>query len=131
MWTQAKEHHVGRILGKAALRRPCGKPPLRCASTMRIFHFTSGALLGAAAGCSAGAGGAAVQVPTVTVALPVATSLAVTPVPPPASAIDDYVGRYRISGTPTSDECGNVYLAARHIQVTSSNELRADVVNRI
>jgi len=97
---------------------------------MRIFHFTSGALLAGAAGCSAGAGGAAVQVPTVTVALPAATSLAVTPVPPPAPAIDDYVGRYRISGTRTSDECGNVYLAAHHIQVTPSKELRADVVNR-
>ena len=97
---------------------------------MKILRFAAGALPWAAAGCSAGAGGAAVQVPTVTVALPVATSLAATPVPPPAPAIDDYVGRYRISGTATSDECGDVYLAAHHIQVTSSNELRADVVNR-
>jgi hypothetical protein len=98
---------------------------------MRTLCLVAGALL-VEAGCRGEAGGAAVQAPTTTVVLPVASSQVPprSPASPPVTAIHDYVGRYRISGTARSDECGNVFLAAHHIEVTSSEELRADVVNR-
>jgi hypothetical protein len=107
---------------------------------MTPLRVVAAVALAAAAACARGSGGSLVPAPT-TITLPVATSLAVASAVPSQSpmdvrvdvrarAIEPYIGVYRIMGTEQSNECGNVYLAARTLRVTSEDELHADVVNR-